>query len=42
MWVLTAPNPATVAIQNAMCENCLVWEKNFLELIINLQLAVLS
>jgi hypothetical protein len=25
-----------------MCENCLVWEKNFLELIINLQLAVLS
>jgi hypothetical protein len=35
MWVLTAPNPAIVAVYNAMCvESGLVGEKNFLEIIV--------
>jgi hypothetical protein len=35
MWVLTAPNPAIVAVYNTMCvESGLVGEKNFLETIV--------
>jgi hypothetical protein len=35
MWVLTAPNPAFVAVYNTMCvESGLVGEKNFLEIIV--------
>jgi hypothetical protein len=33
MWVLTAPNPAIVAVYNTMCvESGLIVEKNFLEI----------
>jgi hypothetical protein len=35
MWVLTAPNPAIVAVYNTMCvESGLVGDKNFLEITI--------